>query len=375
MLRAARQLLAGGALLLIACESASAAPSDSLFVSPVQSSARAEDLPAGATLKAFFDVGARARFDDPDSAESSQSSGIKVGVLDLLLTGRIRSDISGLVELVVEQEDDGGWTPDLERAQVRWTPGPRTAIEAGRLHTPLGFWNGEYHHGVVFSPLIERPMGLRFEDDGGLLPAHFVGATVEYQVQSSPFQLLARAGVCNGRGAIPDAVQMGGDLNTNKGLVGRVVLSNDGAFGWELGGSHYRETIPAAPASLPARNPLAERITNAYGRLEYSKGIVLAEGFLVRHEDTVIGDRWNGELGYVLVSWSAGSWTPYAALDAVTEDVDDPFFQVRNGFETRRILGLRVDPDERSSIRLEFESGHSSAGRWHALACQWAVVL
>ena len=64
---------------------------------------------------------------------------------------------------------------DVERLQIayRWSDALR--LTAGRGHTALGYWNESYHHGKLLQPTVERPEVLKFEDDGGILPVHFVG--------------------------------------------------------------------------------------------------------------------------------------------------------------------------------------------------------
>ena len=47
---------------------------------------------------------------------------------------------------------------------------------AGRFHTPYGIWNTAFHHGAQIQTSLSRPRFLEFEDRGGILPAHTVGA-------------------------------------------------------------------------------------------------------------------------------------------------------------------------------------------------------
>ena len=81
-----------------------------------------------------------------------------------------------LAEIVFEfEEDDNEAVLDPERIQVRWAPSTLFSLTAGRMHTPLGYWNETFHHGTWFQTTAARPLLYEFEDDGGILPVHMVG--------------------------------------------------------------------------------------------------------------------------------------------------------------------------------------------------------
>lgn len=68
---------------------------------------------------------------------------------------------------------------DLERFQVGWEPSERSIIWIGRFHQASSVWNHEHHHGQFLQTSITRPASEEWEDEGGIIPQHFVGALWE----------------------------------------------------------------------------------------------------------------------------------------------------------------------------------------------------
>jgi hypothetical protein len=68
---------------------------------------------------------------------------------------------------------------DLERFQVGWEPSERSVVWLGRFHQASSVWNHEHHHGQFLQTSIARPASEEWEDEGGIIPQHFVGALWE----------------------------------------------------------------------------------------------------------------------------------------------------------------------------------------------------
>lgn len=76
---------------------------------------------------------------------------------------------------------------DLERFQLGWEVSADTTLWLGRFHQPSSVWNHEHHHGRFLQTSITRPLVEYWEDDGGIIPQHFVGLLVEtnWHIQGS----------------------------------------------------------------------------------------------------------------------------------------------------------------------------------------------
>ena len=107
---------------------------------------------------------------------------------------------------------------------MRWQSS-RFFIEAGRTHTGFGYWNNAYHHGRWLQPTIARPRWVAFEDDGGILPVHWVGAgSRRARADRSTPTVNIMLTVGNGRGKIVDDVRNNRDYQTMKAFHGSLEL-------------------------------------------------------------------------------------------------------------------------------------------------------
>ena len=68
---------------------------------------------------------------------------------------------------------------DLERLQLGWEASADTTIWLGRFHQASSVWNHEHHHGQFLQASVTRPSIENWEDDGGIIPQHFLGVLVE----------------------------------------------------------------------------------------------------------------------------------------------------------------------------------------------------
>ncbi|MEK6583689.1 MAG: hypothetical protein AABY66_02430, partial [Nitrospirota bacterium] len=111
-------------------------------------------------LNGFTDVSFTKSTEGDNRVDKKYRNGdFAFGTLDLYLAQTV-DDIDILVELIVEKGD----VLDLERLTIGYTFSDEVKLRVGRFHTPIGFWNNAYHHGVQLQPTIERPDFLKFED-------------------------------------------------------------------------------------------------------------------------------------------------------------------------------------------------------------------
>src|SRR3990172_5701599 len=141
-------------------------------------------------------------------ADEFRKGDFAFGTLDLYLAQTL-DDIDILLELGVEEGDE----IDVERLTIGYTFSDTLRVRVGRFHTPLGFWNNAYHHGVQLQPTIERPDFLKFEDDGGILPTHVVGSSVSGRVHTGAGAIEYTAMIGNG----PQIVDENEDTYLKKG--------------------------------------------------------------------------------------------------------------------------------------------------------------
>ena len=112
-------------------------------------------------------------------------------------------------------------------------------LRVGREHNPIVRWDTALHHGLYMQTPIERPSMARFEDDGGLLARPLRGPPRGRPRREH--RAAIRGGGRNGRGAIPDEVQVTFDRNGNKAFVGWLGLAPPGLVGLEVSLTGYAD--------------------------------------------------------------------------------------------------------------------------------------
>lgn len=98
---------------------------------------------------------------------------------DIILTADVlygyqKGNFRFLAEYILSTEES-----ELERFQLGLQIGENNTGWLGRFHSPARYWNAAYHHGQYLQTSITRPLIEKFEDEGGILPAHVTGLMLE----------------------------------------------------------------------------------------------------------------------------------------------------------------------------------------------------
>ena len=86
----------------------------------------------------------------------------------------VNGDFRFLAEYVLSTEES-----ELERFMLGWQADEDIMGWIGRFHSPSRYWNITYHHGQYLQTSVTRPLVEKFEDEGGILPAHVTGLMVD----------------------------------------------------------------------------------------------------------------------------------------------------------------------------------------------------
>jgi len=305
----------------------------------------AESVPPRLTLRGFTNV-------DLGVNENDQPSTFSLGQFDMFVTSALSESWSFLAEVNFEFNDENELATDIERAQIRYAPSDRFSIAAGRMHTPLGYWNQTFHHGAWFQTTCTRPEMYLFEDEGGILPVHEIGLQASGTLHGSAVDFKYSASVVNGRGRIPDEVTNLQDRNGKKAFNGLLSFAPTGVRGLEVGGNTYVDQIPADPETPGREAPIDELILGGY--LVYVRSDVefLAEVTHVRHRDKGTDAEFGTWGFYVQGSKKFGHWRPYYRYDKVDVADGDPFLAPKD--MQRHTAGLRVDAMPWAAIKGEY---------------------
>jgi hypothetical protein len=282
--------------------------------------------------------------------------------LDLFFTADV-GKLSFLSEVLFEGRDTNEFAVDVERLQVAYLVDNKLRFRLGRSHTAFGYYSDVYHHGNLFELTTGRPIAVDFEDEGGLIPAHVVGAGAD-----GTFDLGGAGGlrydvdVGNGRTSDPSAVANVVAAKNEKMVNVRLrwITPVDGLL---VGVNGLYDLYPEADAvgSVPSRPKVVEAIAGAHAVYTENDLHVIAEAYRIHHAQSGGGTFATtgafAELGYRL-----GAFTPYVRPEVIRfAGAGDPVFQhpssrwagATSVFDLR--VGLRWLPLPQLAVKLEGE--------------------
>lgn len=115
---------------------------------------------------------------DFNKTDDPVSSYFELGEHDLFVNSAFNDRISFLGEFVVRYSKGTPTTfsASIERARLKFDYYKNHSVIAGKIHTPINYWNDVYHHGRVFFPSIDRPTSFSY-----LVPLHNLGLQFQGQ--------------------------------------------------------------------------------------------------------------------------------------------------------------------------------------------------
>ncbi|MDF1876531.1 hypothetical protein JHD47_01705 [Sulfurimonas sp. SAG-AH-194-L11] len=138
-------------------------------------------------IHGFFDI-------NTDYTGADKKVKFTTGSLDFYFTKNLSDRIYILIDLVFETTGDS-FIVDLERLKIMYDVNEYLTITSGKFHTPYGYWNTGFHHGLQIQTSILRPKFIAFEDRGGILPSHSVGMMSEGSVGDFDYNFYVTAGM------------------------------------------------------------------------------------------------------------------------------------------------------------------------------------
>jgi hypothetical protein len=314
--------------------------------------------------------GARARYSLNFFGDTSFSVGqptapnfypsFAIGPQDFLLKGQLGNNMVATTEFAMESSDEGTIL-DVERLHVRWQ-GEQFFIEAGRVHTAFGYWNNAYHHGRWLQPTITRPRWVDFEDNGGLLPVHWVGIDFGVKLKNGTRSLNFVASIGNGRGKIVDDVRTTHDYQSMKAF--HASLEYVGLIWPDLrvGIAGIYDRIPAQPVEVRPALPdvsIEEFIGSAHIAYPSVPLILIIETYFMEHRHD--SDHWTTYGGFGLLGYAFGPVMPYIRGERIASTggldpflVPDPALVVDSFDSSQAIVGLRADLSDWTALKGEY---------------------
>jgi hypothetical protein len=294
---------------------------------------------------------------DWDASEKPDTpNSFALGQFALFVTSAINDRVSVLAEIVMEASAaNTRVVTDLERLQLTYRLNDHLNISAGRYHTGIGYYNAAFHHGSYFEIPIGRPRIFAFEDEGGVLPVHEVGVSARGTVPKTGSILHYVAEVGNGRRWTDLSGDEERDQNDAKSTNIGLSLRPERWRGVEVGGSFYRDEVPASPAPS-----VANRIIAAYGVYRTPSTEIMAEWLQLSYRQA--GNlRYENRGGYAQASRAFGKLRPYYRYDRLGIAPGTPFIGDFGSSEAH-LLGLRLDPAEWVGLKAQYERRRENHG-------------
>src|SRR5438309_6568172 len=334
----------------------------------------AEDI--GMPMHGFADVGV-----GNHNAEFPQYQGADIAELDFFLTPRLGSRTRALFELNFGVGSDGSVGVDLERAQIGYQFSDSATVWLGRFHTPYGYYNTAFHHGQQIATSLRRPRFIEFEDHGGIMPAHTVGAWLTGSQRIGDEKLTYDAYIGSSQSITDGKLDMNNAGNTHGSTIvgGNVGMLLSGALdGLKVGVDAFQTRIEDedAPPPAPATRVRSYGVYAAYDTDTWED---IAE-FHVFDNDDLTGHTGThrSDAGFVQMGYRAGRYTPYARYERGAFQQSDDYFaaQATGSSYYRTALGLRFDVDLVSSLKLELADTHLTdrlIGSYNEALLQYAI--
>ena len=333
----------------------SVAPQTPVPAPPEATSEEHAHLPT-LTMHGFADVD----FSAQDA--KGTTSGFNMGQFVLHLASPLTDKVNVFGELSLTATPRG-YNAEVERALIRYDYSDFLKVSFGRYHTPINYWNTAFHHGLWLQTTAARPEMIQF--GGRLIPVHFVGALAEGRVPGTgSLNLNYNVGLGNGRGEIISRPGDAGDVNNHRAWLVTVFAKPDWAYGWQVGGSVYRDKI----TRTPSRN-FYEWIESAHVVYTKERPELLAEFANIHHTSASGPGVFNSQAWYVQLAYRLPYFEqvlkPYYRYEYIHVPLSEPVFNLPGApFPSFNgsVLGLRYDISRYAAFKAEYRNSSQSAG-------------
>ena len=286
-----------------------------------------------------------------------------LGQLNLFVTSDISEKFKFLSEIVFEggpdniygvfRGENNAFAVDVERYLLQYSYNDYFNVSVGRFHTAIGYYNTAYHHSTWFQTATGRPFLFQFEDRGGILPIHTVGASVSGLIPSGALGLHYVAEVGNGRASraplVEEPVQNVIDDQNHKAFNLALFARPEAIRGLQAGFSVYRDLL--APVGSPR---IGETILAAHAIYIRPNFEWLNEAMVVRHAPLGQSHVFQTPGFYTQISKRFGAYRPYFRYQYVNAAANEPIFP-DVGRQQGPSAGIRFDASESVALKLQYD--------------------
>jgi len=301
----------------------------------------------GIPIHGFFDVSAN--YDTKTGQVNLHN-----GALDFYFTKNINSRINIFIDLVFEYVDTA-YISDLERMYIGYDVNEYLQTTFGKFHTPIGYWNNAFHHGLQLQTSILRPKFLNFNDEGGILPVHTLGILASADINDFSYRIYISTGSSIVSKETNSSITNNGIITPNESGA----HNGDKLYGINL--SYYvMEDIKMGIHSFYQRVSIFNNrstdvfMYGAYLFTEFDSLEFSTETYLFSNKNnsgSLSSEILNSNATYAQIAYDFNGLKPYARVEFTHYDQNDFYFhaqEVKAGDSYKRgAIGVNysLDPD------------------------------
>ncbi len=275
----------------------------------------------------------------------------ELGEFDLFISSHLSKELSFLSEVVLGADATNYWGLDIERAELTYRPSQYFELSGGRYHVSIGYYNTAFHHGTWFQTATGRPFMYFFEDSGGILPVHGVGATATGLIPGSgKLDLHWVAEMSNGRNSLQFGQPVQNFLSDRNGKAFNVAAYSRPQWiqGLQVGGSYYHDRLypPGEPGVM-------QWIGSIYGVYTTSDWEWLNEAVMLSNRQIGFSNPHVTPLAYTQLAHKFGRYHPYVRYQYVNSPLSDPV-NIFVGRYSGPSFGVRMDVADYAALKLQY---------------------
>jgi len=345
-----------------------------------------------------LDLGAFGDVKWSGSDKTGDTSAFAIGGLDFFARQQLTDNTTGFFEFVYENTGDS-FVLDVERYWIKREFNPMFSLAAGRFHAPLGYWNRNFHHGVLLQPSVSRPSFIDFEDgEAAILPMHMIGMMAEgrlgggfsYEASIGNSTSLDTSAYAPGSSTCGCEIGLGNvsDGSDGKSFVGRATYSFAGQplklslFGMR---NSVVEAGSGAGILVPTGNTLfTQTVFGSDVHFDNDVFDVTAEYYYLKNDpsagvggDSHTATAYYAQFGYRIQDpFKVGYRYESLSFDTGAGNVDQ-YFQILGRDESKHhVLVLRYDLDDTNALTLELNRANISGSEdYTTYILDWAFML
>ena len=271
---------------------------------------------------------------------------------------------------------------ELERFQLGWNVDNHNTVWLGRFHSPIGYWNSNFHHGLFLQTSISRPAISSFEDDGGILPMHMTGFLLEGFFLKQEGALSYNIAVGNSSQLTEEGLEPLNILNPNStrhnaSVAIQVLWQEDITSENLLGASFAYSEMTSDLASISG---IRQTHASAFANEEFGNWRVIA-AINWLHNDVAFENNQNESSSFTNIY----TQIEYAINDELTVfgRVEDTFSEEGSAYldllpdfiSARRAIGMRFDFFNSQAITLEISRDKTQSDSSNIMSLQWSMLI